>query len=121
MSLLSEKMDQHIFAMTDLINLCGGVNIFADVPTLAPTVSLEAVLQAAPDIIVTGAISQSKQDWVNSWQRWPDLPAVTTKQLYFIDPDLIQRQGPRILQGAEQLCQYIEQARKIKYARDKSL
>lgn len=107
--------------ISDIISLCGAVNVFADVPTLAPTVSLEAVLEAAPDIIVTGTSRQTQRDWFTSWQRWPQLPAVASNQLYFINPDLIQRHGPRILQGAEQLCQYVEQARVAKYARDKSL
>ena len=104
--------------ISDIIKLCGASNIFADVSVLAPTVTIESVLERAPDIIVSGGLSKNKQDWFASWQYWQHLPAVKNKQLYFIDPDLIQRHGPRILQGAEQLCQYVEQARKIKYARD---
>lgn len=104
--------------ISDVIRLCGAVNIFADVPVLAPTVSVESVLQAEPDIIVTGGLRQTYQAWAMTWQRWPQLPAVANEQLYFINPDLMQRHGPRILQGAGQLCQYVEQARKVKYAND---
>ena len=104
--------------ISDIIRLCGAVNIFSDVPVLAPTVSLESILQARPDIIVTGAMREVRRDWLTAWQRWPQLPAVANQQLYFIDPALMQRHGPRILQGAEKLCQYVEQARKIKYAND---
>jgi iron complex transport system substrate-binding protein len=107
--------------ISDLIQLCGAVNIFADVPVLAPTVSIEAVISAAPDIIVTGGHHTERNEWRAAWQRWPQLPAVVHDQLYFINPDLMQRHGPRILQGAEQLCQYVEQARQKKYAREKSL
>lgn len=105
---------QHL--ISDLISLCGAVNVFADVPVLAPIVSVEAVIRAAPDIIVTGAHHTQRNEWRSAWQRWSQLPAVAHDQLYFINPDLMQRHGPRILQGAEQLCQYVEQARKIKYA-----
>ena len=104
-----------------LISLCGANNVFADVPVLAPTVSIESVLKRAPEIIVTGVLRDTQQEWIATWQRWPQIPAVASKQLYSINPDLIQRHGPRILQGAEQLCQYVEQARKIKYAKDHSL
>ena len=107
--------------ISDLIRLCGGVNVFADVPALAPTVSIEAIINSAPDIIVTGSHHTVRSEWRSAWQRWPQIPAVEHDQLYFINPDLIQRHGPRILQGAEQLCQYVEQARRIKYASDKSL
>jgi len=106
--------------ISDVIRLCGAVNVFSEVPVLAPTVSVESVLQASPDIIVTGGLRQTYQDWTMSWQRWPHLPAVANEQLYFINPDLMQRHGPRILQGAEQLCQYVEQARQIKYAGEKT-
>ena len=107
--------------ITDLIHLCGAVNVFDELAVLAPTVSVEAVIKAAPDIIVTGDYASVKDEWSSNWQRWPQIPAVRHDQLYFINPDLIQRQGPRILQGAKQLCEYIEQARQIKYASDKSL
>ena len=107
--------------ISDLIRLCGAVNVFADVPALAPTVSIEAVISVAPDIIVTGGHHSERNEWRADWQRWHLLPAVVHDQLYFIDPDLIQRHGPRILQGAEQLCHYVEQARQLKYANDKSL
>lgn len=104
--------------ISDVIRLCGAVNVFSDVPASAPTVSVESVLQARPDIIVIGGASKARRDWLTAWQPWSQLPAVANEQLYFIDPDLMQRHGPRILQGAEQLCQYVEQARKIKYAID---
>ena len=107
--------------ISDIIRLCGAVNVFADLPSLAPTVSVEAVIHAAPDIIVTGEDQTDHSEWRATWQRWPQLPAVVYDQLYFINPDLIQRHGPRILQGAEQLCHAVEQARQIKYANDKSL
>ena len=107
--------------ISDLIRLCGAINVFAEVAALAPSVSIEAVIQAAPDIIVTGSYLSAGDDWRDTWQRWAQIPAVRHDQLYFINPDLIQRHGPRILQGAEQLCEYVEQARQIKYASDKSL
>ena len=104
--------------ISDIIQLCGAVNVFADVQSLAPTVSIEAVISKAPDIIVSGAEPTEGDEWRTAWQRWPELPAVKYDQLYFINPDLIQRHGPRILQGAEQLCDYVDQARQIKHAND---
>ncbi len=96
--------------ISDVIRLCGAENIFAEVPTLAPTVSIEAVLVRAPEIIVTGA-AEGRSDWLDMWQQWPQLPAVKEGQLYFINPDIIQRHGPRILEGAEALCALVEKSR----------
>ncbi len=97
--------------ISDVIRLCGASNIFADVAVLAPTVSIEAVLARAPQIIVTGA-AEGRSDWLDMWKQWPRLPAVKNKQLYFINPDIIQRHGPRILEGAEVLCRLVEKSRK---------
>lgn len=58
-------------------------------------------------------MGKTRPEWVEEWKQWPELPAVKNEQLYFIDPDLMQRVGPRILQGADQLCVLLEKARKI--------
>jgi iron complex transport system substrate-binding protein len=43
--------------ISDVIDLCGGSNIFVQLSELAPTVSLEAVLAADPDVIlVSGGV-----------------------------------------------------------------
>jgi len=97
--------------ISDVMRLCGAVNVFAGLPALAPTVSVEAVLAAAPELIVIGGFERERADWRAAWQRWPRLPAVRGGQIYFINPDWMQRHGPRILDGAEQLCRYVEESR----------
>jgi len=101
---------QHL--ISDVIRLCGAVNVFADLPALVPQVNVEAVLAARPAIIVAGSgMSQDRQAWLDAWRRWPSLPAVARNQLYLIDADLLQRHGPRILDGAEALCAVVDEAR----------
>ena len=100
--------------ISDVMRLCGAVNVFAEVPALVPTVSVEAVLAAAPEIIVAGGKDDARPGWLEAWRRWPQLPAVKNNQLYYIDPDLLQRQGPRILEGAQRLCVVVDQARQVK-------
>jgi iron complex transport system substrate-binding protein len=39
------------------------------------------------------------------------LRAFEDKQVYFIDPDLLVRHGPRVIEGAEKMCNYLEKAR----------
>jgi iron complex transport system substrate-binding protein len=97
--------------ISQVITLCGGVNIFADLPTLAPAVTPEAVLAADPQVIIASGKARERPDWLASWQAWQHLSAVKNGQLYVIDPDLIQRQTPRILDGARILCQQLQQAR----------
>jgi iron complex transport system substrate-binding protein len=94
--------------INDVINLCGGKNIFANLKGAAPEINLEAVLVANPEIIIG---TEGKQDWKSTWGKWPGLSAVKNKKLIAIDPDLIERASLRLLEGAEKMCSAIDQAR----------
>lgn len=97
--------------ISDAIRLCGGRNIFAALPILAPTVTVEAVIAANPEVIVASGMGDSRPEWLDDWRRWHTIAAVARDNLYFIQPDLIQRHTPRILDGAEQLCAHLETVR----------
>jgi iron complex transport system substrate-binding protein len=106
--LMTINRDQII---SDAIRLCGGRNVFAHLPILAPTVTVEAVITANPEAIVASGMGDSRPEWLDDWRRWSTLAAVTGDNLYFIPPDLIQRHTPRILDGAEKLCTHLETVR----------
>jgi len=97
--------------ISQLISVCGGQNIFADLDALAAAVDREAVLTANPEVIIASGISKQRPPWLDQWLDWPQLYAVKRKQLYFIPPDLIQRYTPRLLKGAQRLCGQLQQAR----------
>lgn len=101
--------DEHLIGK--VIRLCGGRNVFGTLGSGTPTVSEEAVLQAAPAMIVASGMGVARPEWLDDWRRWQQLPAVRDGNLYFIPPDILQRHGPRILEGATQLCAQMEQAR----------
>jgi iron complex transport system substrate-binding protein len=94
-----------------VLELCGGKNLFAALPVIAPEVSMEAVLAADPDVIIAGGSASSKDHGLGQWTRWPTLRAVRNKQLYFVEPDTIQRSTPRLLQGAKEICRALQAAR----------
>lgn len=100
---------KHLIA--DVIRLCGGRNVFAGLSALAPQISTEAVLAANPEVIVAGSGSEPAELVLARWQRWPELRAVADGHLFVIDRDLLVRQTPRILQGAEQLCSLLDEVR----------
>jgi iron complex transport system substrate-binding protein len=97
--------------ISQVIEMCGGRNVFASLDTLAPVVNREAVLAADPQIIIASGRATERPEWLSDWQAWPQVSAVQTHQLYFIEPDLIQRQTPRILDGANVMCRQLAQAR----------
>jgi len=100
---------EHI--ISEVIALCGGRNVFASLPALAPKISLEAVLRKDPEVVVAGNSALNHSGWKDDWRRWPALRAVKNDHLFYVNPDIIQRHTPRILQGAAVLCQQIERVR----------
>lgn len=97
--------------ISDVISLCGGENVFADLPQLAPTVTAEAVLSSNPEAIVASGMDEARPEWLDQWKRWRELTATARGNLFFIPPEMIQRHTPRILEGAERLCKHLETAR----------
>jgi iron complex transport system substrate-binding protein len=93
--------------INDVITLCGGRNIFAGLDVLTPTVSLEAVLAADPEVIIASGMGEERPEWLDEWKRWSQLQAVANNQLFVIDPNIIQRATPRLLLGAEQMCRFL--------------
>ena len=91
------------------MSLCGGVNPFADLPTLTPTVSLEAAVQANPQLIVSA--TGERADVQAQWAPFKQVSAVARQHIVGLDPDLLTRMGPRFIEGAEQLCAAIDAAR----------
>lgn len=97
--------------ISDAIKLCGGENVFGHLKPMAPTVSVEAVLEANPEAIVATGMGDARPDWLHDWDRWTRMTAVQRGNLFHINPDIMQRHTPRILDGAEQLCAHLDVAR----------
>lgn len=97
--------------INEVIELCGGQNVFADSSMLVPKVGVESVLQARPEAIIASGMATERPEWLDGWRKWPDLPAVKTGALFSLQPAIIQRHGPRILIGARQICQQLDSVR----------
>ncbi|KAA1194137.1 cobalamin-binding protein [Pseudohalioglobus sediminis] len=100
-----------------VIELCGGRNIFADTPQIAPRVALESVLAADPDAIIASGMGQSRPEWLDDWLQYPSLRAVKGDALLHVHPDLIQRPTVRIAQGATHLCAKLDRVRQREQGR----
>ena len=96
---------EHI--ISQVIDLCGGKNVFGDLQVLSPRVSIEAVLEKNPEVILVGMAS-GREQWLDEWKRWPTMKAVRKNQVYPINADLIVRHTPRILEGAVIMCEYLQ-------------
>jgi iron complex transport system substrate-binding protein len=93
--------------ISDALVLCGARNVFADLRGLSPVVSREAVLQRAPETIVSGS---DAPDMRAQWQRFTGLPAVKNQAFVRIDADRLHRPTPRLVEGVAALCNALKPA-----------
>jgi iron complex transport system substrate-binding protein len=97
--------------VSSVINLCGGVNVFAELGIIAPRVSVESVLASRPDVIIASGADGIRPTWLDDWQQWPTLNAVKRKHLYFVEPSVLVRHAPRIVDGAIRVCELLDRVR----------
>ncbi|OMG56265.1 cobalamin-binding protein [Azonexus hydrophilus] len=97
--------------ISDAIRLCGGDNVFGHLKQMAPRISVEAVIEANPEAIVATGMGDAKPEWLHDWDKWKSLTAVKRDNLFHINPDIMQRHTPRILDGATKLCAHLDVAR----------
>jgi iron complex transport system substrate-binding protein len=88
--------------IADIIERAGGDNIAADAAEMWPQLSAEAVVSANPDVILladeAGGVTPEQ---VAARSGWEDIAAVAQGRVIVIDPDLVARPGPRVVDGLE--------------------
>lgn len=93
------------------MRLCGGENVMAGLPGLAPEIDRERVLHADPEVILASGADGGRPAWLDDWRAFATLAAVRGDNLYAIRPELLQQHTPRLLDGAQALCRILEQVR----------
>ncbi len=93
--------------ITEIVELCGGMNVFADATVLALPVDLESVLARAPEVI----LSLDDSDPVAFWGRFENLEAVRRGNVYRAPADALARPSPRVAEGAAEVCARLDEAR----------
>jgi iron complex transport system substrate-binding protein len=94
--------------VSDVLARCGARNVFAGLPALVPTVAMEAVVAAAPQVIASGAGEPA----LAAWRSRREIPAVRDGRLCAVDAVRMHRPGPRLVAAARELCGCIAEARK---------
>ena len=98
--------------ISQLLDVCGADNVFAEQRLLTPTVSAEAVLWANPDAIVAGwSDSYGGSGPLAVWRPLQSMRAVRQGHLLQVDPDLLHRQSDRVIGGARELCDKLDAVR----------
>jgi iron complex transport system substrate-binding protein len=100
----------HDSPISEAIALCGGVNVFAGLSQLAAPIGAESMLAARPEVVLYGG-EENAEAMRNYWARLPAAPAQRLGTLYPVNADLLGREGPRLVDGVEQVCEVLDQAR----------
>jgi iron complex transport system substrate-binding protein len=89
-----------------LIELAGAENVGATTAQAYPRISMENVLKQDPEVLVfpigvSQGLSEGEQQ---QWPRWRGMCAVGSRRSYQIERVLMDRPGPRIVEGLERLA-----------------
>jgi iron complex transport system substrate-binding protein len=98
----------------ELVAIAGGTAVLAKINEPSQTFSVAQLLVADPDIIVChwqGLGKRPDRDRLLTRPGWSELRAIKNEAIFFIDDALINRPGPRLLEGASQLNELFKRHR----------
>lgn len=93
----------HDSIQNEIVEMCGGENIFANSRVPWPQVSREQVLVRKPQAIIIAGDSSKAEAVAKSWKEQLPVPVIA------LDDDEFTRNGPRIILAAKQLCEMLDQ------------
>ncbi|PTS92196.1 cobalamin-binding protein [Pseudomonas sp. HMWF006] len=92
--------------ISDAFELCGARNVFADLSLPAPQVSIEAVLQRNPEVILAGDQAQ-----LDAWKAWSQVDAVARGQLLLVTDKGLERPSGQMIEATAKLCHLLQPQR----------
>lgn len=95
--------------MSEIVELCGGRNVFAQLSELAPAIGIEAVIAANPQVIIS--TDDTVPDAAEEWRDWGHIAAVKANNVYTLRSDDIARATTRLTVGAQEICRTLDTAR----------
>lgn len=98
--------------LSEMIELAGGDNLAAGTGMTYPTFSREQVVASDPDVILMPSGLPGMDDVLSFYPEWKDLEAFQSGHVYEVDPDVISRPGPRVIEGAIRMRELLSKKNK---------
>lgn len=95
--------------VSQLIEVCGGRNVFADLGKLAPLIGVEAVIERDPEVML--AADDAGPQAFGEWERWPGIAANRYGNRFLMPAAEIGRATPRLIQAGAAICEALEEGR----------
>ena len=92
---------------SEFVRVAGGDNLTDRYDGAASTPSAEAVLEMAPEVIVVLGEDAPRERLLDAQPALAETPAARSGRVYGIDPDLVSRPGPRLIDGLERLARLL--------------
>ncbi|MDR0786336.1 MAG: helical backbone metal receptor [Gemmatimonadota bacterium] len=86
----------------ELVGVAGGRNVFADVTTPSPQLSLEEIVRRQPDVVIVPKEGTTTVQALVDQPGWRELAADGTR-FYALPADTLHRPGPVIVTAAERI------------------
>lgn len=100
--------------INEMLEGCGGQNIFDATIGDYPQVSIETVLESQPEVIIIPSHHGHGLGEGDFWKKWPEIPAVQNQHIFYVNGDLLHRFSVRALQGMKTVCEHFEQVRSFR-------
>jgi iron complex transport system substrate-binding protein len=103
---------------SELITLCGGSNVFADLDELAPAIDVEAVIDRDPEVFLAG--DDAGGDAFAEWDRWRAISANRYGNRFLLPGDELSRPTTRVLEAGKAICEALRSGRENRARHDKA-
>jgi iron complex transport system substrate-binding protein len=92
----------------DLYAILKAQNIAAGTDQAYPQLSQEAIIEKDPEVIILGDTAGTESpETVKARPGWGSISAVVNNRIYSIDPDIVSRPGPRLVDALDTLAQML--------------
>ena len=92
----------------ELLTLAKARNIAEGAASSFPQLSAEAIIDAAPDVVLLADAAWGESyETVCARPGWDAIPACVNERVHGVDGDLTSRPGPRIVDGLEQIARLL--------------
>jgi iron complex transport system substrate-binding protein len=106
------ELDNQLFTVApssflgDLYTILKAQNIAAGTDQAFPQLSQEAIIEADPEVIILADTAGGESvETVKGRPGWGSISAVKNDRIYVVDPDIVSRPGPRLVDALQTLAQ----------------
>lgn len=94
--------------MDELMTIAGGDNIAKDAEGQYPQFDIEQLIERNPEVYLTSKDSEEKTvESIKARPGYEDITAIKEGNIYILDPNIVSRPGPRIVEALELVAKAI--------------